>query len=160
MRSPRTATKSSPCSPQLEKAHAQQGRPDAAQKTNKQTKISPSVLSTGPRKVSLLFVPHLTTPPPLLLLLATFHWYSGSMVTCHGPSHSANTNAVPAIEKPPPCPLLPANFCPFLDLSFPWSSLDWADLTSPLTKVHGRWSKLLIQQHITSLSLDEMLHEG
>ena len=30
MRSPRTATKSSPRSPQLEKAHTQQGRPNAA----------------------------------------------------------------------------------------------------------------------------------
>ena len=30
MRSPRTATKSSPCSPQLKKAHAQQRRPNAA----------------------------------------------------------------------------------------------------------------------------------
>ena len=32
MRSPRTATKSSPCSPQLEKAHAQQRRPNTAKK--------------------------------------------------------------------------------------------------------------------------------
>ena len=34
MRSPRTATKSSPCSPQPEKARGQQQRPDAA-KNNK-----------------------------------------------------------------------------------------------------------------------------
>ena len=34
MRSLRTATKSSPCSPQLEKAHMQQQRPNAA-KNNK-----------------------------------------------------------------------------------------------------------------------------
>ena len=32
MRSPRTATKNSRCSPQLEKAHAQQRRPNAAKK--------------------------------------------------------------------------------------------------------------------------------
>ena len=32
MRSPRTATKSSPCSPQLKKAQAQQRRPNTAKK--------------------------------------------------------------------------------------------------------------------------------
>ena len=36
MRSPRTTTKSSPCSPQLEKAHAQQQRPNAAKRERKQ----------------------------------------------------------------------------------------------------------------------------
>ena len=35
MWSPRTATKSNPCSPQLEKAHAQQQRPNAAKKKKK-----------------------------------------------------------------------------------------------------------------------------
>ena len=35
MRSPRTTTKSSPCSPQLEKAHTEQRRPNTA-KTNKE----------------------------------------------------------------------------------------------------------------------------
>ena len=35
MRSPRTATKSSPRLPQLEKAHAQQRRPNAAKKKKK-----------------------------------------------------------------------------------------------------------------------------
>ena len=37
MRSPDTATKSSPHSPQLEKARAQQWRPNAARNENKQT---------------------------------------------------------------------------------------------------------------------------
>ena len=35
MRSPCTATKSIPCSPQLEKAHVQQRRPDTAKKKKK-----------------------------------------------------------------------------------------------------------------------------
>ena len=38
MRSPRTATKSSPRSPQLEKAHVQQRRPNAAKKKKKKAK--------------------------------------------------------------------------------------------------------------------------
>ena len=38
MRSPRTATKSSPCSPQLEKARTQQQRPNAAIKKQQQQK--------------------------------------------------------------------------------------------------------------------------
>ena len=39
MRRPCTATKSSPCSPQLEKAHAQQWRPNAAKKKKKKKKV-------------------------------------------------------------------------------------------------------------------------
>ena len=38
MRSPRTATKSSPHSPQLEKAHTQQQRPNTARKKKKEKK--------------------------------------------------------------------------------------------------------------------------
>ena len=37
MRSPHTATKSSPCSPQLEKARMQQRKPNAAKKKKKDT---------------------------------------------------------------------------------------------------------------------------
>ena len=40
MRSPRTATKSSPCSPQVEKAHAQQRRPKADKEKKKEKKIT------------------------------------------------------------------------------------------------------------------------
>ena len=40
MRSPRTTTKSSPRSPQLEKAHAQQQRPNAAKDKKKFFKSS------------------------------------------------------------------------------------------------------------------------
>ena len=39
MRSPRTSTKGSPCSPQLEKAHAQQRRPNAAKKKKKKKEV-------------------------------------------------------------------------------------------------------------------------
>ena len=62
MRSPRTATKSSPRSPQLEKAHAQQRRPDAAKnkyvkKKKKKGKCSlelhPQLASQQDRKLAL-----------------------------------------------------------------------------------------------------------
>ena len=51
MRSPRTATKGSPCSPQLEKAHAQQRRPDAAKNKykNKINKFFLKVLIVSPK---------------------------------------------------------------------------------------------------------------
>ena len=39
MRSPRTAMKSSPCSPQLEKARTQQRRPNAAKKKKKKKDV-------------------------------------------------------------------------------------------------------------------------
>ena len=42
MSSPHTATKSSPRSPQLEKAHAQQHRPNAAKKKTSQLALSPN----------------------------------------------------------------------------------------------------------------------
>ena len=45
MRSPRTATKSGPCSPQLERARAQQRRPNAAKKKKKKKGPKPSAKS-------------------------------------------------------------------------------------------------------------------
>ena len=57
MRSPHTATKSSPCSPQLQKAHAQQWRPNTARKKQKKIKnpkIYKELLTPNNKKTSQL----------------------------------------------------------------------------------------------------------
>ena len=46
MRSPHTATKSSPCLPQLEKARTQQWRPNAAKKRKKKKKVSDTTVNS------------------------------------------------------------------------------------------------------------------
>ena len=62
MRRPHTATKSSPRLPQLEKAHAQQRRPNAAKKKKEVFEVKPAVAKTQLR--------HFTAMVPSLSLVS------------------------------------------------------------------------------------------
>ena len=77
MRSPRTATKSSPRSPQLEKAHVQQQRPNAA-KDKKEKKKKKSLVfrkPLGAEKGKKLIFPSESTEETSPFHLLTFvHW--------------------------------------------------------------------------------------
>ena len=75
MRSPRTATKSSPCSPQLAKARVQQRRPNAAKNKLIKKKKKKGAHEMGDSRNSHLGKHHLSQLPiPLLTLTLSYNF--------------------------------------------------------------------------------------